>query len=824
MNHNSKNIIILSIQFLVFCILITNIYAQEGNKYDEKTGLDKDGYANPNKPIPTATTNFKLKQGPYKTEDGITLTASGNTEVKRNPDGSFDIGGNKVKGTNIQYINNQYNIIGKGSINTIPVFNVHNLHFLPRKYREDYVVEKAIMVGESGEEPSSVGNTIFKPKGTIFMYEATSKLGGNILGYDLSFKNDVTITDLTQAQGATLKAKDAKITLPSGHILEGGTIIFDKGQAYIGYGTQINGVVIYQDNNVQTPSTDYLIKLYLNGEIPFDKGRWISIGKEHLIARIDTENFPIFSNKIVKDNIKLYLKENNPYTSKEISFMVDSGGELNIKIENNKPTNLITLKGNSNLWNRKYAISSENGEVSAYVNSLIDYRDSEDLEVEISDLNGNRLLEENIVITKDGTLKSSALKITNNQELAAKHNIRFKNADENLIGRIKKDLENLPEFTNRITIEFVPEEELPKRCSSSDCYDSVSKLIIQSYSGGLHIHEIMHGLHDINDEIVIERIDKALVAANLPIKEEIFKHNRKYYDERTDIIGYLGEDGKIYLSYSQKEAKHEDYIFKSTVNNFDSIKKLPGIQETFFSEQAVLSFETLQEQRDKIQELIGLSSSDIDTILNKRSDYDTMLWINLEDGRIAILLSDSSQKIEDVSENIVKNFNAIKGLPDIRSRFPTEVSLSFETLRDQKDKIKELTGLSSSDIDLMLDKEMTYLKYRKISDEHWQDSFSYKWIILSGENQMTRDLQEEIAKLGSYAYLTPEFFKNKLNPSNPDYDPQYKAKLRLMAGAKQPLLTRWEYLKITGEEYKPLTQEELNEVLKFQEKKGQRLK
>ena len=105
MNQSLSNIRILSLQLLVLCILITNIYAQEDNKYDEKTGLDKDGYANPDKPIPLTTTDFKLKKGAYTTQDGISLTIDKDKEVKRNVEGSHDIGGNKLKGTDIHFIN-----------------------------------------------------------------------------------------------------------------------------------------------------------------------------------------------------------------------------------------------------------------------------------------------------------------------------------------------------------------------------------------------------------------------------------------------------------------------------------------------------------------------------------------------------------------------------------------------------------------------------------------------------------------------------------------------------------------------------------------------
>ena len=246
MNHDLRNIRILSIQLLVFCILITNVCAQECNKYDEKTGLDKDGYANPDKPIPTATTNFKLKQGTYKTEDGVTLTVSGNTEVKRNKDGSFDIGGNKVAGTNIQYVNSQYNILGKGSINSVPVNNVNKVHFLPFRYASGDTEPKGIMVGETGDEISSVGGTIFKPKGTIFMHIWTLKTGDDVTEYKLTFQNDAIITGFDNQKRAEIEVKNAKVTLPNGQILDGGTIIFISNQAYVGRDTQINGVIINQ--------------------------------------------------------------------------------------------------------------------------------------------------------------------------------------------------------------------------------------------------------------------------------------------------------------------------------------------------------------------------------------------------------------------------------------------------------------------------------------------------------------------------------------------------------------------------------------------------
>jgi len=494
--------------FVIFVLCPTLAYAgnhpdtqewidKNDDGFDDKTALDKDGYANPNIPIPSSTTEFKLRRGAYTTEDGTKLKVSTETKIARNPDGSFNIGDDKVSGSDIEYNNGQHTIIGKGSLNNIPLSNVKNVHYISSK--EGISVEIA---GEVGDEPSSFDGTIIKPKGTIFVYRGTRSYvrgskednrfieAGEIISYSLEFKTDAVLSEIGSDKTAYIIADKGKVRLPNGYTLESGKITYDKGQAYVGFNTKINGVLMSGGGVQFDPERS--IKLFFDKEIPNHVETGISISKDSFIVKIrkKTEYSPSAYIEMAKDN---------PYTKTDLSFNIKDG-RLEIRRQGNKPANFIRLIGNADMWNEKYLISSDGKEVKAYADSFIRYKRANDINVEILDMEERKLLPANIKITKDGRLVGKGLTMTSKSDLENKYNLWIYGDPLSSLANLEDALAKNPERKDPLNLYLVDFKTIIEKCGFvHGCAPNLRAYILKGSDSGTIFHEVSHNIQQRND-------------------------------------------------------------------------------------------------------------------------------------------------------------------------------------------------------------------------------------------------------------------------------------------------------------------------------------
>ena len=490
------------VYFIVISLTFTFIVHAEDNQkipwldknkdgYDDVTGLNKNRYASNQIPIPLSTTEFKLKKGTYTTEEGVTLTVSGDTKVARNSDGSFSIGGSKVTGYDISYNKGQYSFSGDGSLDNIYVSNVRNVHYT---LKND---ESAIIMGEAGDEPSTFDKNTFKPRGTVFRFERIRSM----YSYEMNFLTDTELVDLdsgNRMKQVTIKAAGGKVTLPSGHVLEKGSVTFQGGGYVIRDSATIDGVSI---KKIESPyGLIEPIKFSTSSNLP-PQGTFVHMDKDNFVVRMDTEKS--FQSLFIK------MEDGNPYMPKGLSFLVDNDGGLDIKKDEQKDAPFVRAFGKTSIWDDRFLLRSNGKDVKVYANNLLEASQSSDLEVEFTDLDGKRLMPENLKIM-EGSMVTKDLIVNSMGFDRKKHNIQIipEYIDQSIITTIMPELtdavKRMPEQSIlQIYVQLMQARQFERMCPPGSAACAPGNFLNLQLGGNLRSdtihHELSHIYNYIND-------------------------------------------------------------------------------------------------------------------------------------------------------------------------------------------------------------------------------------------------------------------------------------------------------------------------------------
>lgn len=443
--------------FLLFSLLLCNLcYAQEADfsdsdddGYDDNTGLDKNGYAGPDKPIPTKATKFKLKPGIYNTEEGKKITVYGNTEIERNTDGTLKIGGNNIGGNNIKYSDGRYSIIGEGSVNGVALSNA-------REIESDK--ENGVLYGIADKDCNV--NGIWFLKGSHFLYSSKKKY--------MVLLGSAEITSIDDNYDGSIISTDKSKELPNGVMIKG-ILRYKNGQPYINPGEtlEIDGVEIKSreknyDSEKRTP-----LFIFFDGEKhPKTKDDYISINAENKKL--------ILSCKLHRP-AELKFKENNPFIKikrdNEVNLINLENMEFSIENRDNQGlipeaifSEIDSKKGSSfSLYNRGARIHKIefNSDIYLEIEGDLSPGLSSAMSIKFNDDKGNSLIgtKENpqkilvssyneVVFAPDASknknakiVKSRTIKITQDYQEEKVFNAHF-DSDNNLIGYSTDDEPN----------------------------------------------------------------------------------------------------------------------------------------------------------------------------------------------------------------------------------------------------------------------------------------------------------------------------------------------------------------------------------------------